>query len=208
MKKENLEDKARDLDLPSLIDMVFILMIFFVVILIRSGLESGPAKPSDWKELPKARVKQINLPREMLETLTFFVEKQENTGELVLYVLNPDSLATLNAPQLSLGEALLRVKRNGSGPAGNKHSALLTQRDLVNALIQNHIDAYRKKHFAYPETKSEIEIIADKDTPFWLVNEVFKQCQEVRDNNDKLIWPMISKVIFRVINLSADQGVE
>lgn len=194
MKKVQSENQiARDLDLPTLIDMVFLLLIFFVVVLSPSmGIRGKDPINPIIRNLPTAKFEKASSVREELKTLTFIIERSEESGgQLIFYALNPDSLRGNESKILSIKEALRIAKGLDS------YSAPLSDIRMVNALISNHIDAYRRIHFTSESHDSEVEILADESTPFGIINEIFRQCQEVTEG-DQVVLPMISKVIFHV----------
>lgn len=187
-------DIVRDLDLPSLIDIVFILLIFFVIIITPAVGIVGEAEDKTIKDLPIFSTDLQAFNKE-LYTLTFVIDKADDrTAGLSLYVLNPDSIKSF-LPTPTTVKRAFEITKTMEGRFSCPADTLTTD---LRQLIHRHIDAYRRAHFTVlDDFSSEIAVIADKSTQFGIINAIFEECRPIMDG-ERVVLPMISKVVFHV----------
>lgn len=206
-------DYEREVELPTLIDMVFLLLIFFIATLTLSTSGEKKPVPTDQQkefELPKAKGRIIQEEDKHLTNLLFqFENKVQNDSVYgrVLYVLRPDHVVKKTEAELysAIKDSLESEPADSSLFATFPPDFLsmsYTQQDTCRAfrLIQEHIRSYWSERFANagPNLSNTIEIRATKETEFRIISYIMQQCSQFDDD--------IPKVTFRV--MAPDDMVE
>jgi hypothetical protein len=171
----------KELNLPSLIDLCFLLIIFSLVSLpvTKSRVESGrKGKQESESNLPQTRQTALENVDLVLTTLMFKVETADSADKKnsrILYALIPgesDTLTMASAKSACLRDSLFAAFPNGF--------AQMPEPDFLRLrgcrLIREQIASYKKHHFSKPSHSNTIEIRAARDTEFRLVNYIMEQC--------------------------------
>lgn len=188
--------EKKELSLPSLIDCVFLLLIFSIVTLpiTKSKLETKQRGGKTLvSQLPLIRSKTTEKAGSKLTTLLFEIENEDPddpASRKIIYVLKPnllDSLSMEQARDNSIRDSLF---------AAYPHGFLdLTDRQFENLrcskMIREQIALYKKDHFFKPSFSNAVEIRAVKNTEFRIVNDIMKQCSVYGDT--------IPRVVFKVL---------
>jgi biopolymer transport protein ExbD len=199
---------GKEIDLPTLIDMVFLLLIFFIASLsISSGGGKDVAPPMEGLTLPS--VAGIAAPNEgQLSTLVFQIERkatEQNDTVKVLYVLWPDGETKSEDQALKkIRENFIQAKADSLYAEFPSNLFALSQAQIDTTMafkvIKSKIKQYQGLHFNAAELSNTIEIKADKETEFKIISYIMDQCATY---NDK-----IPKVTFRVMAPKQREPVE
>ncbi len=202
MLKYILKDKEgnRDIDLPTLIDLVFLLLIFFIVNFAVS-VSSGLSSPQPESKLPRISGNAAAMDSR-LNALTLKIERTES-GLKVLRVLDP-------ALDRSEEEALERIDRElAKDSPDSSHIAVFNRNFLQLSgpevenlrafrLIKESISNYRRAFLQSDGLENTVEIVADEDTEFKIIDYIFKQCQDDPEEDPVKRMRNVPKVTFRV----------
>ena len=199
----NTDDKD-EFELPSLIDMVFLLLIFFMASLSvsSSGDPSlNPGQPQRTFNLPEAKGEVSVLTGEEIKALIFQIEHKDAKDTLspkVVYILWPEKKQKVTEDQ-----ALEKVQSELSkAPSDSSHFATFPGNFLqieksfldtcrVFSLIAENIKKY-KEYLGQQSSSNTIEIRAVKETEFRIINFVMDQCS--------LYDKFFPKITFRVLS--------
>lgn len=206
MKIKKLQtDVKREVELPTLIDMVFLLLIFFIATLsFSSGGDPQAPSPEDEKkfELPQAMGKTIKTEGGKLTTLLFqiqYASPDDPASPKVLFVLWPDEKG-----ERTEAEALKAIQNEiAQMPPDTSHYARFPQnfldmtpnelkRHWAFQLIAESIEKY--KGMTGSMAVREIEIRAIKDTEFKIINYILTECSSDDETENE-----IPKINFRVL---------
>ncbi len=196
-------ENKREIELPTLIDMVFLLLIFFIstLSLSSSGDQDLPAPSRKAFTLPRARGETTVLKDEVLSTLLIYVThiSENPASPKAVYILQPDENTKLTESQ-----ALKRVNEEiASVPPDSSHYGIFpanafdmtrAARDTIHAfsIIRENIAQYTEEHFHSPSISNTIEVRAVQDTEFGIIRYIMEQCSQY-DN-------LIPKITFRVLS--------
>ena len=204
LKSDTNSDVNKQIELPSLVDMVFLLLIFFITTLtLSSGGDPKETSPEQQKQfqLPQASGRMAPTERGELSTLLLQIGheiKGDSLGSKVLHILLPDPVSTISET-----EAMSRVKQElAQEQPDSSHCAVfpgnlldISFDDLENyrafRLMAAAIDSYRTANFVVPSYDNTIEVRADKRTEFKIINFILTKCSEPDS--------LIPKVTFRVM---------
>ena len=195
------QKESRELELPTLIDVVFLLLIFFLVTFSISGqwIKSPlPGQEEELPNLPEAEGNEIREEEEILGTLAFqvsHVEQKDPTSAKRVYALVPAL-----AESRTLRQALARAAKDSSlfrdFPADSLMQSMSDAEFKLCAacsLIKAQIDSYSARHFLTPSFSNNIEIRAEQDIEFRIVNYFMSLCSEQGDNIPGLTFRTISE---------------
>lgn len=187
VRKEGL----KDLELPSLIDVIFLLLIFFLVTYSFSemGEETGSARSIF--DLPEAPGETIVVEEEVLQTLLFQIEhkdaKNPSTPKIV-YVLWPSW-----RDSVTLSQSLVKAREDSSLHAEFPDNFLqLSDKEFKSiqpcTLITNSIARYKDSYFQNVSVTNNIEIRAAGDTEFRIVDFIMSRCAAYQDTIPRLVF--------------------
>jgi hypothetical protein len=187
------EDK-RQLELPTLIDVVFLLLIFFLVTFSVSAPGSKtvlPGQQAELPNLPEAEGYDFINQNEVLETLLIQVSHEDikdATSPKIVYVLWPSVKDSLNVQK-----AFMKAKTDSSAFRAFPADFLaMNEKEFKNcppcSLIAAHIDSFKKQHFSEPNPSNHIEMRAEKDIEFRIVNHIMDRCSAYGDTIPRLVF--------------------
>ncbi len=201
IKKNN--DK-KGLSLPGMIDIIFLLLIFSLVTLSISQARVETKRRGDQStefSLPETRSTETEETGGILQTLLFQIERSdpENVqSPKIVYILFPSI-----QDSISLEEAKINAQRDSLFATFPDN--FLKMNDLVFSktapcdLIQWAIQKYKEDHFTKPDLSNSVEIRADKNTEFRIVNFIMEQCSVYGDT--------IPRVVLRTLTARESQNV-
>lgn len=199
----------KEVELPTFIDMVFLLLVFFIVNFSMSTDAAIPIPPPEI-ELPRVTGTAASFEEGKITTLTFQIQRAD-TAEAetrkVIYVLQPgiDGQTEKQALERIKAAARQSVPDCSSIAVFNRNflSKKGAELDSMRAfkLIARHIQKYRTENFNAASVSNTIEVIADVSTEFKIINYIFAQCAK-----DTL--HAIPKVTFRVMPPNNSQKEE
>ncbi len=204
MSFKNSEEN-QEIEFPSLIDMVFLLLVFFMATLSLSSsgnptpTTGPPQRPFD---LPEAKGETSVSSEEIIKTLTIQIEHldAENAeSPKALYFLWPDRDHPVSEKQVyeQVKSELHQLSPDSSHFAVLPRNYLaLTDSDMDTCrafkLIEENIRKYKDDYFAQPSSSNTIEIRAVRDTEFQIINFIMNQCSRYGN--------LIPKITFRVLS--------
>jgi len=201
-KKRNNEKKG--LSLPGLIDIIFLLLIFSLVTLSISQARVETKRRGDQSvefPLPETRSTETEETGGILQTLLFQIERSdpENVqNPKIIYALFPSIKDSLN-----LEEAKIYAQRDSLfAPFPDnflKMSDLAFSKTAPCGLIQWAIRKYKEDNFPKPDLANSVEIRADRNTEFRIVNFIMEQCSAYGDT--------IPRVVLRTLTAKESQNV-
>ncbi len=193
------EEESRGLDLPSLIDVVFLLLIFFLVTMQFSvqatSTKQKGAKPPD-VQLPHARGAEDVPSDDMLTTLLFQIQyavKGDSSSPRIVYALQPSSDG-----ELTRSEALQIAKRDSMFAEFPQNFLRLSDNQFKKTqacqLISDAIYNYKEEHFHRPSLDNTVEIRAEKDVEFRIINFIMQECSAYKDTIPRVIFRTLAQV--------------
>lgn len=180
------KEEKKGLSLPGLIDIIFLLLVFNLATLSFSNLsverqEQGEGTGSF--ELPKASVSETYESTTVLKNLLFQVEEPDSgsgAGQKWLYVLHPgerDSMTLASARRKAITDSLFApFPRNFLDL-----SDYAFERTPPCTLIQWALREYKNDHFPEPSFSNTIEIRAEQNTEFRIINFIIEECSAYGD---------------------------
>ncbi|RKY84426.1 hypothetical protein DRP98_04980 [candidate division KSB1 bacterium] len=187
VRKEDL----KDMELPSLIDIIFLLLIFFLVTYSFSemGEETGPARSIF--DLPEALGESPVLEEEVLRTLLFQIEHKDSKdihSPKVVYALWPSL-----SDSITLSQALVKAREDSSLHAEFPDGFLqLPDEEFQSTppctLIANSIARYKTRYFHNVSVTNTIEIRAAKDTEFRIIDFIMDCCAAYQDTIPRIVF--------------------
>jgi|GEM_PF-533533 len=202
-KNKYFFENKREIELPTLIDMVFLLLIFFIstLSLSSSGDQDLPTPSRKSFTLPRARGETSVLTDEILSTLLIQVTHVNDNpaSPKVVYILQPDEQNKLTEVQ-----ALKKVKEEISRSSpDSSHYGIVPEnafempgavRDTTHvfSIIRQNIQEYTEEHLHTPSISNTIEVRAAQDTEFGIINYIMEQCSQYGN--------LIPKITFRVLS--------
>ncbi|MBN1783186.1 biopolymer transporter ExbD [bacterium] len=174
------------MSLPSLIDVIFLLLIFFMATINMSTVVSDRNRGIYTQkkfDLPEIRNRQTGPVQDILQTLMFQIEHadpQDNASPMVVYALWPsrrDSLTVARARDQAAARKMVAyfvpdAQRNADPDIPN-----ISPYDFITREINRYADQY----FRTPNPKNYIEIRAVKETEFKTINHILNACSELED---------------------------
>ncbi|RPH90322.1 MAG: hypothetical protein EHM72_19260 [Calditrichaeota bacterium] len=203
-KVNTKSDYEREVELPSLIDMVFLLLIFFVTTMsVSSGGDPKSTSPERQNviDLPKATGKSIEFEKGKLSTLLFQIEPkdaEDPASAKIVYILWGERNGNVSEDALLLK---LQEERTKESPDSTfyatfpRHFMRMTHemQDTCRAfrLIADNINRYQAEYFTIAEAANSVEIRAVKNVEFRIINHIMQECSKYEDR--------IPRVTFRVM---------
>lgn len=205
MLKKDESRYQRQVELPTLIDMVFLLLVFFIATLhLSAGGDPKSTSPDQQQrfDLPEAMGTSLKTENGVLSTLLFQIQRVDSENPQspkMLYVLQPD-----HDGSQSEADIMMAIREElAQEPPDSNHVAVFPRnylqmsyaaQDTCRAfrLIRESIASYQDEHFAQASFSNTIEIRAIKDTEFRIISYILQECSEYDD--------LIPKVTFRVMS--------
>jgi len=178
--------EKKGLSLPSLIDIIFLLLIFFMATINMSTVISDRNRGIYTQEkfnLPEVRNRKTGQVQKFLTTLMLQIEHenpQDGNSPLVVYALWPsqgDSLSISQAKQRAIVEM--------------KYAYLLSESERLNDpkipdispydFIARQINQYADRFFRSGSPNNYIEVRAIQKTEFKIINHILNTCSALKD---------------------------
>jgi biopolymer transport protein ExbD len=201
--KKNIEKKG--LTLTSLIDIIFLLLIFSLVTLPISQTRVEKKRRGDQGaefSLPETGSIETEETGRILQTLLFQIELSNPDSiqsPKIVYILWPsikDSLNLADAKIKALRDSLFSVFPDNF----LKMNDLVFSKTAPCSLIRWAVHKYKEDHFFKPDPSNSIEIRADRNTEFRIVNFIMEQCSTYGDT--------IPRVVLRTLAARENQNVQ
>jgi len=194
----NRTNNHRGMELTSLIDLVFLLLIFFLVSFVFSiaGDVSGSKVYSEM-DLPESRMALPSIKEERLENL--MIQIVPDTSQRFLsrrvYLLWPSFDDTLKITRTQAFVTALKDSTFATFPAGYVNfSHEDFQRTPPCRLIAHSIGRYiEKEKFYNRNTRPIIEIRAEQNTEFKIISFIMDQCGAYQDAIQQMIIRTVLK---------------
>ncbi|MDZ7725393.1 MAG: biopolymer transporter ExbD [candidate division KSB1 bacterium] len=205
MRKEKYRTTYNaQIELPTLVDVVFLLLVFFLCTLTTAGKEEKtPAPPSDL-DLPRTQEQISPLNDSVLETLLIHIVNLDEQGGKAIYFLWPDSDRSRTEKQ-----AIDEINRQlRAQPPDSQYYAEIRdvpaflktiRKDRPNrsaATIESNLTRYITNMIDPSMGMTPIEVRAVRNTEFGLINYFFNLCNEITD--DPSVNP-VHMLSFRVL---------
>jgi biopolymer transport protein ExbD len=191
---------GKDIELPTFIDVVFLLLIFFLV-------SYSPITPKKGQEelelsLPTAQgAGEVNA-NEPLETMLIEIvplKSEENKEDYEVWVLLPfESYSNSQKGRVTYRDAKtfsMQFQRTAVLP---KDVAALNEADFLRLpaiqLMNDQIDSYVTSQFRIPHPTNRIDIRADEDVQFRIIDFIMDKCSSYED----LVPSMVFRTRFKV----------
>lgn len=207
MRKEKYRTTYNaQIELPTLVDVVFLLLVFFLCTLTTAGKEDPVPGPTSDFDLPKTREQISPLDSKVLKTLLIHIVNLDQPGdEKAVYFLWPD-LAVNKTEEQAIDEINRQI--NAQEPDSQYYAVihdvgvfLQTVRDGVSTpasrTIESNLENYIKNYMNSSMGMTPIQIRAVKDTEFGLINHFFNTCSEI--TQDPSVNP-VHMLSFRVLS--------
>lgn len=192
-------ESAKDLDLPTFIDIIFLLLIFFL-------LTYSPVPPKVGQSilelnLPQAEGSTKVSQNEQLETLMveiISVNKEDPTAGFQVSVLLPfEDFGIDREIPVTYRQAKIFSKTYQREEILPSDYYKLSKNDFLSLpavkLINDQINKYVQQRFRIPKITNRIEIRANKDVTFKIINFVIEKCSSY----DDLIPSLIFRTMFQ-----------
>ncbi len=181
----------KEIELPTFIDIVFLLLIFFIVSFSPVAPKVGEAKLE--LNLPIAEGAGEVESNELLETILIEIlplkEEEKMIGFRVSVLLPFDSYASQKG-----GLTYRDAKSNSSQRQEDLPLDVsnLSDREFSRLpaiqLLNDQIDRYVASKFRVPRPSNRIEIRADKEVQFRVINAVMEKCSSYGDLIPSLVF--------------------
>ena len=192
------QNELHDLEFPSLIDVIFLLLIFFLVTM-QFSMETHTARQAATKppdiQLPHAEGSEDVAMDDIISTLLFqiqYKEKNNPNSPRVVYVLEP-----FNADSISRGDAFMIAKRDSMFAEFPQNFLKMKERAFKNTnacrLISNAIYQYKEEHFHKPSIENTVEIRAEENVEFKIINYILQECSAYKDTIPRVIFRTLAK---------------
>ena len=193
------KEEMRGMDLPSLIDVVFLLLIFFLVTMQfsveASSTKQKGAKPPD-VQLPHARGAEDVPSDDVLSTLLFqiqYVVKGDSSSPRIVYVLQPS-----DEEKITRSEAMQIAKKDSMFAEFPRNFLKLSDNQFKKTracqLISDAIYNYKEEHFHRPSLENTVEIRAEKEVEFRIINFIMQECSTYKDTIPRVIFRTLAQV--------------
>jgi hypothetical protein len=180
--------EKKGLSLPSLIDIIFLLLIFFMLTINISSIPGGDY-PLDYFDLPKVRISQLDQASKVLQTLMIQIEHEKNnesteepgsSSPLVVYALWPDE-----REPITISTARAYAQEHGKFAYLVDETTRRSNPDIPDIsaedFIKREIEQYAGMHFNVPGDSNSyvIDVRAVNETTFKTINHILNVCSEL-----------------------------
>ncbi|HEX9933797.1 MAG TPA: hypothetical protein VGB38_01270 [bacterium] len=182
----------KELNLPSLIDLCFLLIIFSLVTLpiTKARVETGHKGQKGMESrLPTTRLTTLENADYVLKTLLFEVgtsDPKDEKSPRIVYALVPngkDSLTFQDAMEKAVRDSMFAEFPDGY--------ARLDQARFLRLkgcrMIRDEIARYKSAHFLKPSYSNTVEIRAARDTEFRLIHYIMEVCAAYGDTIPRVV---------------------
>ncbi len=180
------KEEKKGLSLPGLIDIIFLLLVFNLATLSFSNLsidnqEMGKGDSSF--QLPEAKVSNTYEASAILENLLFQVEEPdsgEGAGRKWVYILLPgeeDSLTLASARRQSIADSMFAPFPYNFLDLNDGAFAQTPPCTLIHWALRE----YKNQYFQEPRFSNIVEIRADQNTEFRIINFIIEECSAYGD---------------------------
>lgn len=198
-------ESQKDLELPTFIDIIFLLLIFFL-------LTYSPVQPKKGESaleltLPFAEGQFKVNPSERVETLVIEIlpaPESDSLNAYIVHVLLPFreyGYIQLRKKGITLGEArrfAREYNRYAYVPYGYERLPQQKFRNLdAVKLIDTQLERFARERLRVPKPTNNIEIRADRSVKFRLINHILTKCSELGD--------LIPVIIFRTMFVAGEE---
>jgi hypothetical protein len=180
--------EKKGLSLPSLIDIIFLLLIFFMLTINISSIPGGDY-PLDYFDLPKVRINQLDQASKVLQTLMIQIEHEKNNespeepgslSPLVVYALWPGE-----REPITISTARMYAQEHGKFAYLVDETTRLNNPDIPDIsaedFIRQEIEQYAGMYFNVPGDSNSyvIDVRAVNETTFKTINHILNVCSEL-----------------------------
>jgi len=194
----NKQNELHDLEFPSLIDVIFLLLIFFLVTM-QFSMETKTARQAATKspdvQLPHAEGSEDVAMDDIISTLLFqiqYKDKNNPNSPRMVYVLEP-----FNGDSISRSEAFIISKRDSLFAEFPQNFLKMKDQTFKNTnacqLISNAIYQYKEEHFHRPSIENTVEIRAEENVEFKIINYILQECSTYKDTIPRVIFRTLAK---------------
>jgi hypothetical protein len=177
--------EKKGLSLPSLIDIIFLLLIFFMLTINISSIPGGDY-PLDYFDLPKVKINQVDQAPKVLQTLMIQIEHEKNSesseepgpaSPLVVYALWPGERELIR-----ISEARTYAQEHGKFAYLVDEATRLSDPNIPDIsaedFIKREIERYAGMHFNVPSDSNNyvIDVRAVNETTFKTINYILNVC--------------------------------
>ena len=192
------KNELHDLEFPSLIDVIFLLLIFFLVTM-QFSMETNTARQAATKppdiQLPRAKGSEDVAMDDVISTLLFqiqYKEKNNPNSPRIVYVLEP-----FNGDSISRSEAFMIAQRDSMFAEFPQNFLKMKdqafKRTNAAQLISNAIYQYKEEHFRKPSIENTVEIRAEENVEFKIINYIMQECSAYKDTIPRVIFRTLEK---------------
>jgi biopolymer transport protein ExbD len=183
----NRKREQKELNLPSLIDVVFLLLIYSLVTIPIERSETGSAGPADASarkelELPFVQSRKTAEIDPILRTFVIQIENEVPGDPLsarMVFILKPSEKDS------TLGQAMATAMRDSTFARFPDGFLGLSDPDFLQTracrLIREQIRRFERGRVTPGSSSDRIEIRAVKNTEFRIVNAVMRECSAYGD---------------------------
>ena len=196
--------EKKGMSLPSLIDIIFLLLIFSLVTLSINNVKVETTESGENAmafELPEANVKESYEVDENLSNLLFqidYLDKSDKLGPKVVYALIPEK-----GDSISFSAALTQCRQDSLFTLLPSDYLSYSDQKFVSmpacTLIYWAVKQYKDKNFYKPDPGNVVELRFVKDTEFRIVNFIMETCSAYGDT--------IPKVVLRTLMGKKESGI-
>jgi len=180
------EFERKGLALTGLIDIIFLLLIFFMATLNMSSVVSDRNRgiyTQKLSDLPEIRNRQTGPVHEILQTLMIQIEHEDAedlNSPLVVYSLWPDIRDSLTVSGAKM-EAVRQKRYAYFIPESDRKANPDVPDISPYVFIEREIKRYADRHLRARNQRNYIEVRAIKETEYRVINHILNACAELKD---------------------------
>ncbi len=190
-------EEKKEFNLPSLIDIIFLLLVFSLVTQprtkTRNDVEDRGVSENNL-ELPIVQGRAQSRADDILKTLMFeivFKEPRNLKSGRMVYAMHP-----VNTDSITYEQAKQQAVRDSTFAAFPENFLSLSDTDFERTpaclFIRNEIMSFKQKHFFKPALSNFIEIRAEKNVEFRIVQYIMSKCSAYGDTIPRIILRTLS----------------
>ena len=180
--------EQKELNLPSLVDVVFLLLIYSLVTIPVERSDSSSQKSKQGTEAQELQLPLVSSKKavDVDPVLRTFLIQIENTvpdnpkSARMVYILKP------SATDSTLGQAMATALRDSAFARFPERFLLMSNAEFAQTrpcrLIRDEIRRFERRHFKGPDVSNRIEIRAAKNTEFRIINFIMRECSSYGDS--------------------------
>ncbi|MBN2103099.1 biopolymer transporter ExbD [bacterium] len=178
--------EKKGLSLTSLIDIIFLLLIFFMATLNMSSVVSDRNQGIYTQkkfDLPEIRNRKTAPVQEILYTLMLQIEHEDPqnvNSPLVVYALWPSRGDSMNISQAKL-QAIEKKRYAYFLPESERISNPKIPDVSPYVFISDAINGYADRYYRSADPKNHIEVRAIQETKYQIINHILNTCASLGD---------------------------